>query len=439
MMNKLRKAVLLIFTVSIFLVGCSKPNNVTNNNHSNDQNSNIMITESDSNNDNFTDVEEGRFEHTVEENSAVLTYLTSQYGIEVGDEIPQVILDTDMTFLGDDAFCLSLLVQADNVGLIDLGGVTITGGNSFVSVGTNATLRQLELWGRPDIPVYMGTDKPINGFRNLDEQSQIVGSIDRWGAMTKLDSYVEPNNFHDLGKYFESKWGYSETIPQNKFATDFLIETVLANKNNVTIISIGSPISIAMACQMDNEFAKNVKEIVYYGGILGEKGTYTPYADFNCFYDATAFKVCLNADFPKQVMVPHEVVGDVKINKTVYDLIERKGSTQISDFWVSNQGGLYRRNVNRKDSCADVIAAIVSLAPSTVVAYQESKVDIIDDVTSAEYGKLTINSSSENPNVSFVIQLDTNRYWNFATDLLSYVSVVPEVTYEELLSENSSN
>ncbi len=138
-------------------------------------------------------------------------------------------------------------------------------------------------------------------------------------------------------------------------------------------------------------------------------------------------------------MVPHEVVSEVMINKTVYDLIERKGSTQISDFWVSNNGGLYQRNVNRKDSCADAIAAIVCLAPSTVIAYQESEVDIIDDVTNAKYGKLTINSSSENPNVSFVVQLDTNRYWNFATDLLSHVSVDTEITYDDLLSENSSN
>lgn len=425
-MNKFRKAVILIFLISLFLEGCSKPNDATNSNPSDDKNNDITISESDGN-------------YTVEENNAVLAYLSSQYDIEVGDEMPKVILDTDMTFLGDDAFCLSLLVQADNIGLIDLIGVTITGGNSFVSVGTNATLRQLELWGRSDIPVYIGTDKPLGGFRDLDEQRKIVGSIDRWGAMTQLDSYVEPNNYHDLGKYFERKWGYSETLPQEKSATDFLLETVLSNKNNVTIISVGSPISIAMACQMDNEFAKNVREIVYYGGILGESGSYTPYADFNCFYDATAFKVCLNSDFPKQIMVPREVVSEVMINKTVYDLIERKGSTQISDFWVTNNGGLYKRNVNRKDRCADAIAAIVCLAPSTVVAYQKSEVDIIDDVTSAKYGKLTINSASENPNVSFVIQLDTNRYWNFATDLLSYVSVDPEITYEELLSQNSSN
>lgn len=56
-------------------------------------------------------------------------------------------------------------------------------------------------------------------------------------------------------------------------------------------------------------------------------------------------------------MIPHEVVNDVEIDKAVYDLLEEKGTTQISRFWVDNQGGLYRRNTNRKDSCADAIVA----------------------------------------------------------------------------------
>ena len=115
---------------------------------------------------------------------ASLSYLSQTYSINISKERPKVVLDTDMTFLGDDAFCLSILVQADNIGLIDLVGVTVTGGNSFVSVGTNAALRQLELWGRSDIPVYIGTDEPLNGFRDLEDQRQVVGSIDNWGAIS---------------------------------------------------------------------------------------------------------------------------------------------------------------------------------------------------------------------------------------------------------------
>lgn len=369
---------------------------------------------------------------------ASLSYLSQTYSINISEERPKVVLDTDMTFLGDDAFCLSILVQADNIGLIDLVGVTVTGGNSFVSVGTNAALRQLELWGRSDIPVYIGTDEPLNGFRDLEDQRQVVGSIDNWGAMANLDNYVEPQNFHDLGKYYERKWGYSQATPQEASAVEFLLDLVSNNKNEITIISVGSPISIALACQQDVDFAQNVSEIIYLGGILGEGGTYTPYADFNCFYDATAYKVCLNASFPKQTMIPHEVVNDVKIDKAVYDLLEEKGTTQISRFWVDNQGGLYRRNTNRKDSCADAIVAAIYLIPSVVVQYQNFYVDINDDITSAEYGKLILNHSDSNNNISFITRLDTNQYWDFITDLLCHVSDMPDCTYGELISESVS-
>ncbi|MDE7238791.1 MAG: nucleoside hydrolase [Lachnospiraceae bacterium] len=113
---------------------------------------------------------------------AAAEYLKEQYGILPDGNVPKVILDSDMAYFGDDAMCLCILVEADQLGLIDLLGVTITGGNSFVSVGTNSALNQLEYFGREDIPVYMGTDVPLFGFRDLEEQEQIVGSIDRWGG-----------------------------------------------------------------------------------------------------------------------------------------------------------------------------------------------------------------------------------------------------------------
>ena len=42
-------------------------------------------------------------------------YIAEKYDISV-EERTKVILDCDMTFLGDDAMCLSLLVQADSIG-----------------------------------------------------------------------------------------------------------------------------------------------------------------------------------------------------------------------------------------------------------------------------------------------------------------------------------
>ncbi|MFG6358262.1 MAG: nucleoside hydrolase [Acetatifactor sp.] len=195
-MNKQKTAFLLLVPILlIFSAGCSDQRNHFNTEISNSQNNGETVVGS-------PDPAEDVIEFTEEENTASLNYLSQAYSINISEEKPKVVLDTDMTFLGDDAFCLSILVQADNIGLIDLVGVTVTGGNSFVSVGTNAALRQLELWGRSDIPVYMGTDEPLNGFRNLENQRQVVGSIGNWGAMANLDSYVEEavKNSVSMGK-----------------------------------------------------------------------------------------------------------------------------------------------------------------------------------------------------------------------------------------------
>lgn len=95
---------------------------------------------------------------------AAADYLKERYGIFADGNVPKVILDTDMAYFGDDAMCLCILVEADQLGLIDLLGVTIAGGNSFVAVGTNSALNQLERVGREDIPVYMGDGCPSLGL-----------------------------------------------------------------------------------------------------------------------------------------------------------------------------------------------------------------------------------------------------------------------------------
>lgn len=130
-------------------------------------------------------------------------YLLEEYHMIQTETIPKVILDCDMTYLGDDAMCLSILAQADKLGLIDLLGITITGGNNFVSYGTNSALVQLDQLGREDIKVYMGTDIPLNGIRDLTQQAKIVGRIDNWGAMYHFDEYVEPGIIITLDLYMK--------------------------------------------------------------------------------------------------------------------------------------------------------------------------------------------------------------------------------------------
>lgn len=179
--------------------------------------------------------------YSAEDDAAAAEYLVNEYNIDFGGTVPKVILDCDMTYLYDDAMCMCILVQADTLGLIDLLGVTITGGNQFVSYGTNSALVQLERIGRSDIPVYMGTDIPINGIRDLEAQAEIVGRIDRYGSMHHFDEYVEPEKYHDLGSYYERKWGYSETEPQDLNSVDLLAKKMLLLQPIPQELSIWEP------------------------------------------------------------------------------------------------------------------------------------------------------------------------------------------------------
>lgn len=367
------------------------------------------------------------------EMEAAAGYLREQYGILTQETTPKVILDCDMTYLGDDAMCMCILAQADKLGLIELLGVTVTGGNTFVAAGTNAALNQLERIGREDIPVYMGTDVPLLGFRDMEEQEEIVGSINHWGVMYRLDDYVEPEQYHDLGASYERKWGYSQTEPERQSSIEFMIEQVKQYPGEITIISAGAATNIATACLREESFAADTAGIIYMGTALEGQGTYTPYADFNCFYDAEAFQICLSSDFPSQTIVPHDAAQSAVLDKAVFDLMDAKERTAVSEMWLDNQYSLYQRTTNRKDNCADAIAAVVFLNPSVVRKQEQLSVSINTDTADAAYGSAATwkSEGTENdvPCAAFILDLDTNLYWDFVTDLLCQMQYPSPYTY----------
>ena len=366
--------------------------------------------------------------------AASAEYIIKEYNLNLGEIVPKVILDCDMSYLYDDAMCMCILAQADTLGLIDLLGVTITGGNQFVSYGAKSALVQLERIGRADIPVYMGTDIPINGVRDLEAQAEIVGQIDRYGSMHHFDEYVEPEKYHALGSYYERKWGYSDTEVQEQNSVDFLVEQVSNYKGEVTIISVGAATNVALACEKDASFAANTAGIIYMGTIIEGKGTYTPYADFNVFYDAEAFDFCLKSAFPSQTVIPHDAAETAVLNKAVFDLIDAKDDTPISDFWIDNWYSQYRRNTHYKSSCTDAIAVVVLLNPNVIQEERKLSLEINTDVNSPEYGR-TI--SGENGDVRVVMAVDTALYWDFVTDLLCRMQNKADVDYAHFVSANS--
>lgn len=348
-------------------------------------------------------------------------FVNSRYDIATTAD-NKVILDCDMTYLGDDAMCMSILTQADALCWIDLLGITITGGNTVVASGANAALIQLEKTGRTDIPVYMGTDVPLNGFRDMEKQAEIVGEIDHWGVMFQLDKYVEPGDYHDLGSFYERKWGYSLTEPQAQNSVDFMLEQVRKYPGRVTIISIGACTNIALACEKDETFAENTAGIIYMAAAVDVEGSVTDYAEFNCFYDAEAFEVCLKSNFPSQIIVPRDVAEQAVLNKAVFDLMDAKADTPVFRLWLDNQYSLYQRNTSYKTSCTDAVTAVVFLNPGLITVQENRDMTVDANPESPAYGGVATWKSGEGEegaaNVSIVFEIDTERYWEFVTDVL---------------------
>lgn len=124
----------------------------------------------------------------------LVTAIALSLSAETGEAARKVILDTDIAYLNDDALAMFVLCQADKAGMLELLGVTTVGGNVFVPEATTADLRQLELIGRQNIPVYQGTDEPLAGFRDMRKESRLYGMPDYCGAYWDFSR----NDFADL-------------------------------------------------------------------------------------------------------------------------------------------------------------------------------------------------------------------------------------------------
>lgn len=344
------------------------------------------------------------------------------YDIVTTAEENKVILDCDMGYLGDDAYCMSILAQADAAGWIDLLGVTSVGGNEICAVGVNAILNQLEAIERTDIPVYAGTDIPIMGFRNLEEDLPLTGGFQWTGGYRQMADYVTPDNYHNLGALENETWGYSETEVQTDMnAAEFMIKSVKENPGQVTIFAIGACTNVALACMMDPTFAENTAGIVYMGGAIDVPGNANACGEFNWFYDPESVQVCLNNDFPYQIVVPHDIASKVLLAKDVFDMMAEKNNTPITKMFLDNLYSKYEENPTKSGYCWDAITAGIFLCPDLITETENRDLAIDCNASGYSYANAVTWESGNGPykskNVQIVFNIDRDAFWTFVTDL----------------------
>jgi len=175
-----------------------------------------------------------------------------------------VIIDCDPGH--DDAVALLLAFASPE---LDVLGVTVTHGNVAHEHTLRNALTVREIAG-VTVPVYAGATRPL--VREPVYAAHVHGE-------SGLGDVHVPS---------------PTCTPEACRAAEFIIDTVLARPNEVTLVPTGPLTNIALALRLEPRVAECVKEIVLMGG-SADHGNTTPAAEFNFYADPHAARVVLES------------------------------------------------------------------------------------------------------------------------------------------------
>ena len=220
----------------------------------------------------------------------------------------RIIIDTDpaMGSKGgdpEDSFALLLALNSPEVEVV---GITVVQGNVPVDHGYPNALHLVELLGRRDVPVLAGVESPMSPARKKQ-----IESLGRRGQMPRLLPRREP-------------------APGDPHAVDFLIQTVLENPGEITLVTIGPLTNVATALSRAPEMAGKLAGLVAMAGAATVPGNVTPAAEFNVWADPEAADIVFRAGMPL-TMVGLDVCEQTHL---ALETIERvgQGESQLARF-----------------------------------------------------------------------------------------------------------
>lgn len=326
-----------------------------------------------------------------------------------GEERQKVILDTDMVELFDDGIAMMMLAKAPN---IDLLGVTIVAGNTWVTEGTAYAIRQLEAIGATSVPVIPGVRLPFapNRIENIREEIRLFGFGE--GYLGSF-GYEEPSSWR---KVYTTRYDQEPTVmPASTHAVNFIIEQVKQYPNEVTILAIGPCSNLAMAIRMAPEIIPLIKRVIYMGGAFTVPGNASPAAEFNWWYDPEAAQIALRAPFKEQIVVGQDVCDRIEFRAEQYDRIN--GLLRNPALQAMSHDNFLRATFEEQPDTVwhiwDVVVAALCVEPSILKREMICHVDI-NTQRGLSYGQsLAFRHNPPNGSrpIRIVMEVNEQRLW----------------------------
>lgn len=295
----------------------------------------------------------------------------------------KIIIDSDPGV--DDFVAITFAVKSKK---FDILGITTVDGNCSIENATRNALKTLELAKAEKIPVYEGMNKPLKA--EMSNAAHVHGS----------------NGFGGV-EYKESAQKKEKTN-----AIDFLINEVNSKIKNVTIVAIGPLTNIATAIMRDNNFAKNIEELIIMGG-AEHTGNITPTAEFNFYHDPDAVKVVLESGIEKITVVDLDVTKKVTLNPNLEKFLIDKND-ELAKIWydITRIGAKFDiEHAGVDGSIINDAVTIGYLINSNLLKMKEVNMDI--SLNKEDYGTCLIKDCIDNsviPNCKISTEIYTKEF-----------------------------
>ncbi|MPZ80292.1 MAG: nucleoside hydrolase [Actinophytocola sp.] len=209
-----------------------------------------------------------------------------------------LIIDTDPGV--DDAFAIALACSSPEV---DLLGVTTVFGNVGLAMTTRNALRLLALYGREDVPVAAGADRPLV-FPHPHRARYVHGEDGLSGLSDSLPARAT---------------GLASTD-----AVSLLAALLDRAAEPVTIVPIGPLTNIALLLAVHPSLTGKIARIVIMGGAMAG-GNVTAGAEFNIWSDPEAARRVLTEEEVPTVLVPMDLTVRCAVDQAWLDRLAASG------------------------------------------------------------------------------------------------------------------
>lgn len=298
----------------------------------------------------------------------------------------KVFIDQDGAALGTDMISTLAMLQSPDVEVL---GIAVTAGDTWVKAGTAHMLRMLELTGHDTIPVAAGAAFPLLNSRDLTTawESQ-YGEFSYKGAWN-------PRRYHEPDVVPTPPTGVTGLKPIDMHGALFMIQQIRAYPGEVTLWVGGPFTTVALALGLDPEIATLAKEMVLMGaGFNVDQGgnhRINGRREFNWWWDPEAARIAMSAPWKKITITPVDISVKTSLGddlKTRLAASDARAAQFITKFHPPGQGG-------GGGYMWDEISVLAFLDPSIITRQQQLYVNIDID-HGAGYGQ-TIFVEAEMP------------------------------------------